>query len=410
MTDLKNIAPYKTEEQIHNDWRAALLDTSDTSRLPKGWTRNGILYNMSRATAYVLRSFYDWMTNNTPGESGFLKQAFLVTAQGDALDLHASNHQGLARREATSAVIEVEFTRRPGSTGDVHLPDTTYLYAVSPSNPVERLVFSANTSGVFIPDGEDTVTVSNVEAEFSGSAYNVADDTELLFFAAITNVQSARAVRVVTHGVDREEDESLRLRIIAASDTGLVPGAKRYEAWALEVPGVAFAKVTAPSRRGTHAVDITIAPAAGDASVEEVAATIAYINARKAVTDDVQVYGVSSCYISFSVTLFTPKGSGLRSQFSDLAQQTKNALLACFSLSNNLNVSAFSIGEDVTLDKLREAVFTVIPSSKRQRLVFGELTGTSGSYDAAGGVYSVPAAVVPRAGTITVTVEEAAEY
>lgn len=407
--NFRAMAPYKTEQEIHDAWRAALLATPDVSAIPAGWTTRGVTYNLSRATANVLSNFYDWATETAPGASGLLKNCFLATAEGAGLDMIGEG-VGLKRIQPVEAELQFLLERLDGFVGDIPLPVEVHLSAASEADPDRSVYFTIEfATGAKLNSGDPSLLANGI-ARVTGSASNLADGTSMTLMTAVPGISAVYVEQTVQHGTNIETDENYRVRILATADTGSLTLVEKYEAWALSVPGIDSARVVAPSSRGPCAVDITVSTSDGAATLTEMDAVLAYITERAPATDDVEVYTALITRVSATVALYTPKGSNLSGQFADIKASVEDALAACFDATNDLGVTAFGIAQDVTLDGLREAIFKVVPATQRQRIQFSSVSVTVGSYNSATGVISVGSNYVAKPGTFTVTVAEASDY
>jgi len=173
------------------------------------------------------------------------QQNLAETATGDDLDLIGSNY-GVNRRSAVSAVVEITITGTNGT--DV--------------NPT--MTFIADNTGIrYVPT--ETVTVAAGTATFlaqsqtSGESGNLSSGDTFTIESQVAGLSSAATYNdsptgdVVT-GVDREDDETYRRRVLTEIRTvGGGGNLADYRTWAEETSGVqaAFPYSGRPASEGT---------------------------------------------------------------------------------------------------------------------------------------------------------------
>jgi uncharacterized phage protein gp47/JayE len=194
---------------------------------------------------------------------------FVQTTIAEFLDLRAEEH-GLTRRTAVAATGLVRFD---GTNGTVIPAGTTV------STPGDEAVmpqeFTTDTDGT-IAGGFVSVPAT---ATTGGAAGNVAAAAIQLLDPPIAGVTGVTNLAAFTGGLDEEDDESLRQRILdAVRNPGTSGNEADYRRWALEVSGVGGVAVV-PLEGGPGTVTVAIAGAdmlpASAPLVTEVAAYIA---------------------------------------------------------------------------------------------------------------------------------------
>jgi len=178
-------------------------------------------------------------------------QVFADTAEGPYLERWA-RIWGIFRKGAAHAVGPVDFPAQDGSLIPAgilmqHQP-TGLLYAVQADAAAQDAaeLYSAQTGGVSggqsppIPTSGSVISLI-VRAVIPGAASNQPPGTSLALIAPIAGIMSGGTVMPdgITGGVDEEDDDSLRQRLLDRLREPPRGGAKHdYEFWAREVPGV----------------------------------------------------------------------------------------------------------------------------------------------------------------------------
>ena len=174
-----------------------------------------------------------------------LYAAFPDAAAGEFID-KAASAVGLERKEASVATVELTFTGEDGTV----IPAQTVVYAC-----VSGLCFRT-TAETTVVGGRATAPAQAAEG---GVKYNVAAgeiDTMYVNVAGVTGVTNLQAA---DGGTDMESDEAFWLRYhtqMTLQPTSDNPD--QYVIWALEVPGVAWAKCI-PVWDGAGTVKVIIA-------------------------------------------------------------------------------------------------------------------------------------------------------
>ena len=172
------------------------------------------------------------------------RQCFPQTAQGEYLDLHAQL-RGVERREATAAEGVLRFTVDAAGAADREIA--------------------------------------------AGTVCNAAAGTIRAMAVAPVGVSRCTNPAAFTGGTDREDDETLRARVLETYRR-LPNGANAafYQQGALSFDEVAAAAVI-PRPRGVGSVDVVVSTAAGAPSAELLEELEDYFEARREIAVDVQV-------------------------------------------------------------------------------------------------------------------------
>ncbi len=208
------------------------------------------------------------------------RQCFPQTAQGEYLDLHAQL-RGVERREATEAEGVLRFTVDAAGAADREIAAGTVCMTAGLTR------FETVEAGT-LEAGETSVDI-RARALEAGSAGNVAAGTILQMAVAPVGVSRCTNPAAFTGGTDREDDETLRARVLETYRR-LPNGANAafYQQGALSFDEVAAAAVI-PRPRGVGSVDVVVSTAAGAPSAELLEELEDYFEARREIAVDVQV-------------------------------------------------------------------------------------------------------------------------
>ena len=208
------------------------------------------------------------------------RQCFPQTAQGEYLDLHAQL-RGVERREATAAEGVLRFAVDAAGAADREIAAGTVCMTAGLTR------FETIEAGT-LEAGETSVDI-RARALEAGSAGNVAAGTILQMAVAPVGVSRCTNPAAFTGGTDREDDETLRARVLETYRR-LPNGANAafYQQGALSFDEVAAAAVI-PRPRGVGSVDVVVSTAAGAPSAELLEELEDYFEARREIAVDVQV-------------------------------------------------------------------------------------------------------------------------
>jgi uncharacterized phage protein gp47/JayE len=297
------------------------------SRFPGGDARlrNSNLNVLARVNAggvHGLHGHLDWIA----------LQLMIDTAEAEHLARHASIW-GVSRIAATFAIGAVTVTGKNGA----FVPAGTTL------RRGDGIEYTTNADATIVGG----TAQANVTASLAGASGNAAVGVSLAFVSPIAGVNGQVTVSAggLTAGVDEEDDDSLRSRLLDRIQAPPHGGnAHDYEAWAREVAGVTRAWVY-PGELGLGTVTVrfvmddkvgTIIP-----SGAEVAAVQAYIDARRPVTAQVTV--VEPVAVPLDLTIQLTPGT----------QAVRDAVTA--ELADLLRRDA-APGATILVSRIREAV------------------------------------------------------
>lgn len=227
-------------------------------------------YIRSAAVASAIEGLYQKL-------AWLYRQIFPDTADEDEL-VRTAAVRGVLRKAPVAATGTVTLN----GTRDVELLRGAIL-----KHAVTGELFTAISSANIGTDGSATVSV---EAQTAGVALNDLTGALVLTSPPLGMDSAATLNGKTTGGEDEETIESLLARYLDILQSPPAGGADYdYRRWALEVEGVADAKVIA-KRRGGGTVDVVITASTGKPSVEVIAACLAHIQSLCSVIVDVWVY------------------------------------------------------------------------------------------------------------------------
>ena len=189
-------------------------------------------------------------------------RAFPETSFGGFLDRHAAQ-RGLQRKAATYAQGALQFSRATPAPQDIPLP--AGLIAATDGEPSFR--YRTTKDGV-LPRGKAKVLIP-AKAELAGRGGNAASGTVSVLITPASGIASVSNPSPFTGGVDAEEDESLRRRLLESyQEVSNGANAAYYHQAALEEEGITSALVL-PRSSGTGTVEVVVT-AGGTAPSQEV--------------------------------------------------------------------------------------------------------------------------------------------
>ncbi len=135
------------------------------------------------------------------------KQAFVQTASGEYLDMHAEM-RNMTRKTASKAYGEITFYAAEVSESDIEIPAGTICSAEGR----EYIQFETTESAV-IPAGSESVTVP-ARALKSGSSYNAKANTVNVIVNPPGSISKAQNEYDFKGGNEEETDDALRKRLL----------------------------------------------------------------------------------------------------------------------------------------------------------------------------------------------------
>ena len=263
-----------------------------------------------------------------------LKQAFVQTATGEYLDLHASM-RNMTRKTASKAYGEITFYLAEVSETDVEIPSGT-VCSVEGS---EFIQFQTTESAV-ITAGSESVTVP-AEALEIGSDYNAKAGTVTVLVNPPGYINRIENEFDFIGGYDDESDEALRKRLMSSYSvppTGL--SAKSVAECVMKIDEVLDCNIV---KRSVNTVDVYVRTKSDAVSGEledeiENALLFAYITLA-----NVSVSLAERREYSLKISLTPLEGDG-----EDVAEAIRNAVKGY--------TSSIRIGESVSLSEIYHIV------------------------------------------------------
>jgi len=262
------------------------------------------------AAAAQLESLYvynDWVK----------KQCFPQTAEGEYLDLHAEM-RGLRRVEARPSMGTITFSAKSPVDAALEIPIGT----VCMNAAGER--FITLQSGR-IQAGQRSAEIP-ARAVTAGEAGNVDAKTIVYMRQAPVGVASCVNEERFYDGRDREDDETLRKRILD-NYKALPNGGNTafYKQTAMSVEGVAAA-VVIPKSRGVGTVDVIIAGESGMPSETLLSRVETLLSTRREICVDVQVSAPTAVTVDVTIELDIDEGYA----YNAIAVQVNRAIAKLF--------------------------------------------------------------------------------
>lgn len=309
-------------------------------------TREGTFYfDVTQVCLLECARIWDSLATEVPAA------AFPLFAWGDYLDYHAATF-GLERKAAVAAQGTVTFTGTAGTAIPTGVTVGT-IPASADVDPVEFLTTAPATVGV-----GGTISVPVVAAD-EGASGNVSAGAIIEIVSPSPGVSAVTNAAATTGGVDVENDEDLRGRILLEFEGAGGGRISDYKRWALSVPGVGRVFVN-PVWNGPGTVQVVVMTSTGDPVAGSVVSAVQdYIDpatgsaegqAPPGVTVTVQTPTAVAVNIVASVTFksgaYTLGGTG------GTIEQQSQIVAALSDYIDNLDV-----GEDVIYNHVLAAFF-----------------------------------------------------
>lgn len=266
------------------------------------------------------------------------RQCFPQTATGEYLDRHATL-RGLTRRQAARAEGILRFGVDTAHSTDLTIPAGTVCMTAG-------LVRFETLEDAVLTAGTTQVEVSARAVE-PGQAGNAAADTISSMAVAPVGVKSVTNPTVFTGGVEEEDDEALRSRVLESFQR-LPNGANAafYEQGALSFSQVAAVRVL-PKKRGVGTVDVVIATDTGLPDAELLGQVEEYFESRREIAVDVAVLAPEAKNVNVTVKVKAAEGWD-----KETVQENVESAVAGWFHGGRL-------GRDVLLAELGNLIFAV---------------------------------------------------
>lgn len=272
----------KDEYQILDDMMELTIVDTDKNV-------GSILYDALAPCANQLAEQYMEIRSN-------LARSFVQYSDSEYLDMKAKEF-GLERKQANKAVATVEFRGLEGTVIPIG-------FSVKSKDGLTYKTTETLTIGI------SGVIEGNVEAENTGTSYNIAINQITEIPVALVGLISVSNIVEATGGSEIEDDDTLRYRILDKVQNPAASGnANHYKLWAMTNAGVGDAKVH-PIWNGPGTVKITIVDTNKyPANAETVKEVYDYIEQERPIGATVTVVPADKRYINVSVTIVTEDGT-----------------------------------------------------------------------------------------------------
>lgn len=311
----------------------------------------------------------------------FLSNLTITHASGNWLDLKAADYS--KKRKQASKVQGYVKLSRSASGEAVKIAKSTVFKTNKDSNGTElRYIALTNT---ILPAGELSVKVL-VEAEKEGAIYNVPSGQIIKSLTHIEGIDSITNETgwIVKEGQDKEDDESLRSRVLNSwSELSTRAIADTYKSVCESVDGVLYVDVDDQHPRGQGTIDIIVTGTAGEATESLLTEVKAKAETIKGSYDNLMVKSSTTSAVDIDVVLIMPDSASIETVEAD----------AVTAIKNLLKVSKVRKMNELTLVDLICCIKNAIPDVKNMRF-----TKPTADISLANGVVIV-------AGNITITVQ-----
>ncbi|MCL6529710.1 MAG: baseplate J/gp47 family protein [Meiothermus ruber] len=291
------------------------------------------------------------------------KSGFLDTAEGDYLDLLALSAYDLQRKQATFARQTFRLTAAAGFGP----------YSIQPGQ-----LWAGNAAGLRFNnlDGGTLPLGGTLDLEFRaespGAAYNLPLGSGTIMFTPLPGVTIVNTA-VLEAAIDKESDAAFRERCrLRWGELGYGASRAAYESWALSsTPSITKVRVLDNNPRGQGTVDVVVW-GEGGLGPGAVAAADAYIQQRKPVTANVQVYAATQVNIAITATIRLKAGflaqvqAEVATRLAAFQQSLpigavvyRSALIEALFVNNVLDVALTAPATDQTLTPTQVANFNL---------------------------------------------------
>lgn len=268
-----------------------------------------------QARGYSLTDFYSGSVQRTLIETdaqglsdltayavAIAEGGFVELAETDWLTLLSESQYNLTRLPATATEGTIRVTAEAGF-GSFNIAAGEMLFSTA-----SGLTYF-NTQAFTV--AEDSHTDTPIKASQTGAAYNVSSNTINIISTPVIGLSCTNQGSWITNaGSDQETDTALRTRCkLRWAELGYGATADAYRFWALSAsPEVKKVRVLDNLPRGQGTVDVIIY-GDGPLSGAVVSTVDSYIQIRKPITADVDVYSATQHNESIRATIYYKPGS-----------------------------------------------------------------------------------------------------
>lgn len=260
------------------------------------FTPTSVLYQILASIASVIDQIYFSIDNAT-------KQAYIHSSTGEGLDAKGQD-LGIARKQPTQAVWVFTFTKKQGSAQQIPIPKGTVITTL-PRPGLAPITFKVDADS-FLPTGTLQVDVK-ATCQTPGSIGNLAPQTPLLIGSATPGIDGVvllqENMNIGTPGIDLEEDQPYRERLIAGLASKAQGTKTWYEQTVLSVEGVQTVKVV-PQGRGAGTVDVYIVGSNNTTPSPDLLGKVQRaVDAGRIITDDAKILPPLTRTIDVNITI-----------------------------------------------------------------------------------------------------------
>ena len=211
--------------------------------------------------------------------------AYITTASGTDLDNKVAD-LGLTRKDPVAASGGFTFRKNNPATATTIIPSGSMITTVP--TPSKAAVVFITDHDVTLAIGQTRVVVP-ATCQTAGSSGNIAAGVQLLISSAVPGLDTVTLETGIFDGADRETDNDLRARGLAAFPALARGTVISYQEIALSIAGIGEA-IVVPRNRGPGTLDIFVmGPDNSIPSDETLALVQAAVDLEKVATDDVDV-------------------------------------------------------------------------------------------------------------------------
>ena len=269
------------------------------------------------------------------------------------VDMHCKQI-GITRIEAQRTIGKVVFIRDDAESNIVVPKERIIATEADGNGKIYRFITSKQT---IIPQGSLEYEIP-VYAEFEGASYNVSPYAISVIKTHIPGIISVenRQGWIENEGVDPESKASLKERYKLAWMGFGGCNKAAYESWTRAIPGVYDVKILDNHPRGQGTIDLIILGTGGLPSNLLISSVQEKIEKLRPINDDVLVKAPETIGITVNALVVITDAT----QADSIIDSVRLKLIELFD-----PLMGFSIGQDVTRDRLVSEIFSVSSVIKR---------------------------------------------
>lgn len=303
------MADYTLAELIDPDTEDERVDylVTELAHAPEGYPTTN--WTSGAPSITLIRTFAKGLADGVGLVAEIAKGGFLELASKAWLPLLTQSWFSTAPYPATFAVVRVRLTCAAGFGPAPIAANQLWLGKVGTTQRYN----STNAGTVTVPDN-GTLDL-DIQAEFTGSVYNVALGTALELLTPLPGVTAAplettvgSGTAMVTAGADEEPNALVISRARAKWATvGIQKVADAYLYLVTHVPGVTTVRkvyLDDTNPRGPGTLDLWLAGDAGPLTPTDEAAVAAYVEARRSPSADVQTRSADARVVDVAAVVF----------------------------------------------------------------------------------------------------------